>query len=280
MFTIELDHHLDAMASMMSELKERSIKFVVANALDDATSAALERLQNDTDEYIDKPTHWTKKSTYKTPRRVTPTKMDMINFGFKQLAEGDKGTPAGEYLKPIAAGGARTQKPFEQKNAAVGFAIPRNVGTVTSNQKSYKFALNQYGNLPRSQYTAIAKILSGQNKNPAIEFFRATIRGVDGIYMRVDKTKNLPKPDPNAAQPAIKNKRKPKLTTEETKPNPKPRGYVLAFNRLSSAPTYAPQFPVSDLLTEYFNDIFETSLQNAVDDELETYMQRRLQGKD
>ena len=65
MFTIELDHHLDAMASMMSELKERSIKFVVANALDDATSAALKRLQNNTDDYIDRATNWTKRSVYK-----------------------------------------------------------------------------------------------------------------------------------------------------------------------------------------------------------------------
>ena len=260
MFTIELDHHLDAMASMMSELKERSIKFVVANALDDATSAALERLQNDTDEYIDKPTHWTKKSTYKSPRRVTPTKMDIISFGFKQLGEGVSGAPAGEYLRPLAAGGTRPQKPFEQKG--VGYAIPQNVGSVNINGRAYKFALNQYGNLPRSQYAAVGRALSGDK---ASNFFQATIRGVDGIFLRVDKTK--------------KTDTKPRQRRER-EGRALPRGYVLVFNRLSSAPSYSPQFPVSDLLTEYFNDIFETSLQNAVDDELETYMQRRLQGKD
>lgn len=260
MFTIELDHHLDAMASMMSELKERSIKFVVANALDDATSAALKRLQNNTDDYIDRATNWTKRSVYKSPKRVTPTKMDMINFGFKQLGEGVSGTPAGEYLRPLAAGGSRPQKPFEQKG--VGYAIPQNVGSVNINGRAYKFALNQYGNLPRSQYAAVGRALSGDK---ASTFFQATIRGVDGIFMRVDKTKKV--------EAKAKTRREPKGKTL-------PRGYVLVFNRLSSAPSYSPQFPVSDLLTDYFNDIFETSLQNAVDDELETYMQRRLQGKD
>lgn len=258
MFTIELDHHLDAMASMTSELKERSIKFVVANALDDATSAALKRLQNNTDDYIDRATNWTKRSIRKIPKRVTPTKMDMISFGFKQLGEGVSGTPAGEYLRPFAAGGSRPQKPFEQKG--VGYAIPQNVGSVNVNGRAYKFALNQYGNLPRSQYAAVGKALSGDTS----KFFQATIRGVDGIFMRVDKTKKV--------EAKAKTRREPGRTL--------PRGYVLVFNRLSSAPSYSPQFPVSDLLTDYFNDIFETSLQNAVDDELETYMQRRLQGKD
>ena len=259
MFTIELDHHLDAMASMTSELKERSIKFVVANALDDATSAALKRLQNNTDDYIDRATNWTKRSIRKIPKRVTPTKMDMISFGFKQLGEGVSGTPAGEYLRPLAAGGSRPQKPFEQKG--VGYAIPQNVGSVNVNGRAYKFALNQYGNLPRSQYAAVGKALSGDTS----KFFQATIRGVDGIFMRVDKTKKV--------EAKAKTRREPNG-------RPLPRGYVLVFNRLSSAPSYSPQFPVSDLLTDYFNDIFETSLQNAVDDELETYMQRRLQGKD
>ena len=263
MFTIELDHHLDAMASMMSELKERSIKFVVANALDDATSAALKRLQNNTDDYIDRATNWTKRSTKKTPKKVTPTKMDVISFGFKQLGEDVSGTPAGEYLRPLAAGGSRPQKPFEQKG--IGYAIPQNVGSVNVNGRAYKFALNQYGNLPRSQYAAVGKALSGNSGDKASNFFQATIRGVDGIFIRVDKTKGL---DTKSRQ-----RREPKGRTQ-------PRGYVLVFKRLSSAPSYSPQFPVSDLLTEYFNDIFETSLQNAVDDELETYMQRRLQGKD
>ena len=95
------------------------------------------------------------------------------------------------------------------------------------------------------------------------DFFEATIRGVDGIFLRVDMTKKV----------EAKAKRRSTGRTQ-------PRGYVLAFNKLRSTPSYSPQFPVSDLLTEYFNDIFETSLQNAVDDELETYMQRRLQGKD
>ena len=260
MFTIELDHHLDAMASMMSELKERSIKFVVANALDDATSAALKRLQNNTDDYIDRATNWTKRSIRKIPKRVTPTKMDIISFGFKQLGEGVSGTPAGEYLRPLAAGGSRPQKPFEQKG--IGYAVPLDVGSVNINGRAYKFALNQYGNLPRSQYAAVGRALSGDK---ASTFFQATIRGVDGIFMRVDKTKKV--------EAKAKTRREPKGKTL-------PRGYVLVFNRLSSAPSYSPQFPISDLLTDYFNDIFETSLQNAVDDELETYMQRRLQGKD
>jgi len=262
MFTIELDHHLDAMASMMSELKERSIKFVVANALDDATSAALKRLQNNTDDYIDRATNWTKKSTKKTPKKVTPTKMDIISFGFKQLGDDVTGTPAGEYLRPLAAGGSRPQKPFEQKG--VGYAIPQNVGSVNINGRAYKFAFNQYGNLPRSQYAAVGKALSANRAaNPVADFFEATIRGVDGIFLRVDMTKKV----------EAKAKRRSTGRTQ-------PRGYVLAFNKLRSTPSYSPQFPVSDLLTEYFNDIFETSLQNAVDDELETYMQRRLQGKD
>jgi len=250
MFTIELDHHLDALATMVSELKERSIRFVVANALDDATSRALEQLQNNTDQFIDRPTPWTKRSTYKTPKRVTPTKMDVISFGFKQLGEGNKGTPAGEYLRPLAQGGARPQKPFEQRTG--GYFVPRDIGSVNVGGRSYKFTLNQYGNLPRSQYAAVGRALSG-NSGSRADFFEGTIRGTDAIFLRVGK---------GGARGG------------------KPRGYVVAFNRLSSAPTYDKRFPVSDLLTQYFDDVFESSLQNAVDDELETYMQRRLQGKD
>jgi len=250
MFNIELDHHLDALATMVSDLKERSIKFVVANALDDATSRALEQLQNNTDQFIDRPTPWTKRSTYKSPKRVTPTKMDVISFGFKQLPEGNKGTPAGEYLRPLAQGGARPQKLFEQ--VIGGFVVPKNLGTVKVGGSSYKFAFNKYGNLPRSQYTALLNSLSGDNKSK-VQFYDGTIRGINAIFLRVGK---------GGARGG------------------RPRGYVVAFNRLQSAPRYDKRFPVSDLLTEYFDDVFESSLQNAVDDELETYMQRRLQGKD
>lgn len=249
MFTIELDHHLDALATMVSDLRERSIKYVVANALDDATSRALEQLQNNTDQFIDKPTPWTRRSIYKSPRRVTPTKMDIISFGFKQLPEGNKGTPAGEYLRPLARGGTRPQKQFEQRTG--GFFVPRDLGNVNIGGRTYKFALNQYGNLPGSKYAAVSKALMS-NSESAAQFFTGRIRGVDAIFLRVGK---------RGARGG------------------KPRGYVAAFNRLSSAPTYSKQFPVSDLLTRYFNDVFESSLQNAVDDELEIYMQRRLQGK-
>jgi len=176
--------------------------------------------------------------------------MDVISFGFKQLAEGGKGTPAGEYLRPLAQGGSRPQKPFEQRTG--GFSVPRDLGSVNVGGRNYKFALNQYGNLPRSQYAAVGRALSG-NSTSSAQFFEGTIRGVNAIFLRVGK---------GGARGG------------------RPRGYVVAFNRLSSAPRYDKQFPVSDLLAKYFDDVFESSLQNAVDDELETYMQRRLQGKD
>lgn len=106
-----------------------------------------EEVKRVTPQFVDKPTAWTMRSTFVKPAK--PNKLTAI-VGFKDYS--NTGVPAAEYLQPIAAGGTRKLKPFEQRLRERGilqfgqFAAPSGIAP---------FKFNQYGNLSGPQHLQV-----------------------------------------------------------------------------------------------------------------------------
>ena len=82
-------------------LTDRNIRFAVANAMTAAGRKAQAELLHATPRFIDSPTRWTlggiSQRVYAKPANLT------INLGFATERRG-RGSPAGRYVNPIAAG--------------------------------------------------------------------------------------------------------------------------------------------------------------------------------
>ena len=92
---------LGRVADRLALLTERNIRFAVANAMTEAGRKAQADLVQATPRFIQSPTRWTLGGI---PQRTFAKPADLtINLGFAAERRG-RGSPAGRYVNPIAAG--------------------------------------------------------------------------------------------------------------------------------------------------------------------------------
>lgn len=151
--SIDVQSEVSRLGKQVSLLTDRNLSFMVARAMTRSAQAAQETLKRDMPRFIDRPTPFTLNSTY--VRFAKPSNLS-VEVGFRQFAP--KGTPAGRYLEPMAAGGGRRLKSSERQLQAAGvlpagrFLVPTGVTPLR---------LNQYGNLTGGTYTQVVSRLRG-----------------------------------------------------------------------------------------------------------------------
>jgi hypothetical protein len=200
--------------------------------------------------HINRPTPWTMRSTFVRPAK--PNRLE-AEVGFKDYAV--KGTPAARYLQPIAAGGRREPKPFEQRLRDAGVLAPNRYAIPSGIHPRP----NQYGNMPAaevvrvlSRLKALRSIGSTQNasdsrrskrKRAAIPYFVLNdARGMDdGIYTRLPGSR-LPVP---------------------------------AFWFVNRAPSYGVSFPVQEIMQRAFSQHWPAMFEQAIEEEMR-YHARKL----
>ena len=197
------------------------------------------------------PTKWTKNATFIKPAK--PDRLE-VTMGFKDYT--NSGVPAAKYLQPIAAGGIRGAKPFENRLRARGilgsgqFAVPSGIKPL---------GLNQYGNLPGPSYLqtlsrmqALRNVGSMQNstgskrsrkKQQQLAYFVATVGGHRGIYVREKGSRQI----------------------------------TPAFYFLNQAPRYAPTFPIAKAMQEAWSANFNREWERAIEEEM-AYAARKARG--
>lgn len=253
MFKLDIDLNTEAVFTALEGVASKSIPYAVANAIGAAAELALDEVADGmgNNQYIDRATPWTRRSLYKRPRRVSPRYLN-VEIGFKQLDSG-KGTPAGEYLLPMATGGTRQQKPFEKQNTS-SYLAQSLFDDIKVNKTTLDFDPNQYGNLPQRTYVLISNAIRGKGK---LSDFIFTLGA--GIYARTGEQTKRKK----------KNRGRARLVL--------PRGLTKLFYRLNRAPRYQKSFPVSDILQDFFTDRFDAELQAAAEAEIERAFSKRAQ---
>jgi hypothetical protein len=221
------------------QLTEKNLRWVAAKTMTGSAKHAQDILKNKTPQHINNPTRWTLNSTFLKIAKPT----DLVAYvGFKDYAS--KGTPAADYLQPIAAGEPRRAKPHENLLRSRGlirgneFLVPTGISP---------FKLNQYGNITSGNYTMLLSRLrslreSGStgnrtnstrssSKRRQRDFFVGSINGSRAVYTR---TRNGVKP-------------------------------VFAITR---QPSYKQSFPVRRILTDAVNDVFGREFKKQVEREL------------
>lgn len=266
MFKLNIDLNTEAVFTALEGVASRSIPYAVANAIGAAAELALDEVAEGmgNNQYIDRATPWTRRSLYRRPKRVSPRYLN-VEIGFKQLdSGGGGGTPAGEYLTPMATGTNREMTPFE-KRIGIGFLAPKKnllkIGAaIQVNKTVLEFGKDQYGNLPRRTYQLISNAF--KNKGSMAQYFihnpNFYFHGY-GIFVRTGERTVRKK----------KNSGKSRLVL--------PRGLTKIFYRLDRAPSYKKTFPVSDILQDFFTDRFDAELQAAAEAEIERAFSKRAQ---
>ena len=255
MFKLNIDLNTEAVFTALEGVASRSIPYAVANAIGAAAELALDEVAEGmgNNQYIDRATPWTRRSLYKRPKRVSPRYLN-VEIGFKQLdSGGGGGTPAGEYLLPMATGGTRQQKPFEKQNTS-SYLAQSLFDDIRVNKTTLDFDPNQYGNLPQRTYVLISNAIQGRGKLGDFIF----IRGTD-IYARTGEQTKRKKKNSGRARLVL------------------PRGLTKLFYKLNRAPRYQKSFPVSDILQDFFTDRFDAELQAAAEAEIERAFSKRAQ---
>ena len=255
MLNITLDtSDLSRFTERLALLTERNVRYVIAGAMTAAAKEAQASLRSATESgrYIEAPvTPWTKNSTY--TRFARPSDLS-AEVGFKDFASG--GTPAGRYLQPLVSGGPRRTKPHERLLWSSG-VIPRGTFLVPTGVTPVK--LNQYGNVPPSQYFQMLSRLKSlreagstqnltgssrsQGKRSDRDYFVGRPGGLPlGIYARLGK--------------------RPKTGSLNL-----PRGFHTAFY-LTRQPMVPAKFPIPTILGDAYQQTFSREIQQRIQAEL------------
>lgn len=243
---------------LFSQLKDRSIPYAIANAMTEASEIAMLNLKED--KTITLPqmkgpiTDWTRNSVFKRPRyKVSPKKLE-VSFGYKDRIAEKRGTPAGEYLNPNAAGGTRPQKPWEKKVlSAMSFIYQ---------QKSYKFDFAIPSNAPS---------IPGHTFDRHGNLSPSTYKKFKGLYESGQTKQNVPIYYYFVA---------PDLILAKTKIGSKwAKKGVRVFTLFKTPPNYEISYGVDQIAYDLFNKQMPSSLNNAVAKEVEIYLQRARMGK-
>lgn len=239
-FNTNIEEELKLLGNKVNLLTSRNISYMVARAMTETAKDAQKELKRNMANYIeDGPVSFTTNSTF--VRFAKPSNLS-VEVGFKQFAS--KGTAAGRYLQPMAAGGTRPAKSTERQLRNAGllrsgeFITPANVTPLK---------VNAYGNITGSQYTKLLSILKafgeqGYQANIASDapqikrkYFIGTPGGLPrGIYARVGRKK---------------------------------RGFHTVFY-ITRQPKYSPTFPIADILNAAYAKSWKTQLQTAFSAEL------------
>ena len=257
MFKLNVDLNTEAVFSALEGVASKSIPCAVANAIDAAAGLALDEVAEGmgNNKYIDRATAWTRRSLYKRPKRVSPRYLN-VEIGFKQLDSNVEGTPAGEYLRPMATGSTRPLKPFEERNGSIYLAQDL-FDNIKVARTTINFTPDQYGNLPKRTYVLLSNAIRGKGKLAGFIFY-GVVWGT-GIYARTGEQTPRKK----------KNSGTSKLVL--------PRGLTKLFYKLNRAPKYKKTFPVSEILEVNFADRFDGELQAAAEAEIERAFNKRSQ---
>lgn len=247
---------LEDMATFVAAVNNTGFIKAVSGAMTFAAFDAQEHLKAVTPQFVDNPTDWTLNSTF--VKRAKPSDLS-VHIGFKDWAT--KGTPAAQYLQPIAGGDPRRPKRFERALQRRGLLRP---GEFVVPADVYPLRLNSFGNLSGSTYTQVlsrigALSTSGSDGNATQSARSRAARGrrdyfigqpgglPRGIYVRV------------GARPKGSGVGRPVTVGS-------PRGFHTAFY-ITRQPNYQQQFPVQQIIAskfgERFPSIFERLIQKA-----------------
>jgi hypothetical protein len=252
--SIDLRIEVKGLAAMQQFLlaMEGKANRPAAVALTRTARIVEQRAKTIADRYIrGGPTKWTRNATFIRPAK--PNRLE-VTMGLKDYS--NTGVPAAKYLQPIAAGGIRGAKPFENRLRARGilgsgqYAIPTGIAPLS---------LNQHGNLAGSRYLqvlsrlgALRAIGSTQNasgskrskrKQKELTYFVASPGGHRGLYSR------------QAGSRAI----------------------TPAFWFIDRAPRYSPTFPIAREMMTTWGENFDREFERAIQEEMD-YAARKARG--
>jgi len=239
-FNTNIEEELKLLGNKVNLLTSRNISYMVARAMTETAKEAQKVLKQSMSRYIeDGPVPFTVNSTF--VRFAKPSDLS-VEVGFKQFAS--KGTAAGRYLQPMAAGGTRPAKSTERQLRNAGLLRPSEF-IVPADVTPLK--LNNYGNITGGKYTQMlsrlksfgeqgyqANIASNASKEKR-NYFIGTPGGLPrGIYARVGRKK---------------------------------RGFHTVFY-ITRAPKYSQTFPIVDILNAAYAKAWKSQLQTAFSAEL------------
>ena len=231
---------LSRLNQRLSLLTEKNLRYAVANAMTAAGRQAQADLRQQTPRFVDNPTSWTLGGI---PQRTFARPSDLtINLGFATERRG-RGSPAGRYLNPLAAGTTPHLKGADLSAARIAgtpraVLIPARTAGLTDGA----------GNVPlRRQADILARARSG----PRSGVFIAPVRRGSSTMAIFERT------DGFIGRTSTYQRSVRRLFTLDTTPSPRRR-----------------QFNVQDVVMDSFTRSWRREMAAAFDAEL-----RRVMGK-
>ena len=176
--------HMDIRTNMrefmrgLSRVEREQLPFAMSLAINMTADQVIKDNQREMESRLDRPTRFTvnsQRKTFATRRRLIST------ISFKRFATG---TSPGIYMRAIMEGGPRGQKAFERAMVQKRM-LERGAKLVPGRDAR----TNQYGNLPRSQYTRILRGAGPSNTQRGRQLPRSPQAGA-GTYFAVTPRDN------------------------------------------------------------------------------------------
>jgi hypothetical protein len=232
---------LSRLNQRLSLLTEKNLRYAVAQAMTNAAKDAQQHLSRVTPDFVDRPTPFTLNSTY--VRFANPSRLT-AEVGFKQFAT--KGTPAGQYLNPMARGGDRQPKRSE--------LVLRRAGILSSGQfivPMRPWQGDPYGNVPRGTMSMMLSQLKS---------YTGSLSYLNASNSRASQRKRT-----TAGQFFLSNSRRSILYR---KPDGRRDQVETAFMILDDAPNQERRFPIPRILNDQYARSFDRHIQTTLANEL------------
>jgi hypothetical protein len=243
MLNVQLDSsQLTRLAERAALLTEKNLRYAVAAAMTDSGRKAQANLLDQAPRFIDNPTSWTKGGIFQRPF-AKPSDLT-ITLGFATERRG-RGSPAGRYVNPMAAGTTPHLKGADLSASRLAGVSRRSVLIPAATSG----LIDSFGNVPlRRQADILGKARDGGSSGVFIAPVRRGSRTM-AIFQR--KQGFIPRSS------TLESSVQRLFTIDES---PKPR---------------ARQFPVQQIVNDSFASAWRRSMSDALDAEISRTLGRR-----
>jgi len=242
MLNITIDtKELTRLADRAALLTEKNLRYAVAQAMTESGRKAQAALKEQAPRYIDNPTSWTLGGIFQRPY----AKADglTITLGFATERRG-RGSPAGRYLNPMAAGTSPHLKAADLSASRLAGVSSRSV-LIPARTSGL---IDSFGNVPLRKQ---AEILGKARAGGASGVFIAPVRR-GSKTMAIFQRKEAFIPRSSTLESSVQ-----RLFTIDESPKPRAR-----------------QFPVQQVVMDSFTSTWRRSMSDALDAEMRRVLGR------
>ena len=244
MLNVQLDSsQLTRLAERAALLTEKNLRYAVAAAMTDSGRKAQANLLDQAPRFIDNPTSWTKGGIFQRPF-AKPSDLT-ITLGFATERRG-RGSPAGRYVNPMAAGTIPHLKGADLSASLIAGTSRRSV-LIPARTAGL---IDRFGNVPLRKQ---AEILGNARAGGGSGVFIAPVKKGSKTMAIFQRKRDAFIPRTNTVESSVQ-----RLFTIDESPKPRAR-----------------QFPVQQVVMDSFASAWRRSMSDALDAEISRTLGRR-----